>query len=212
MKQMSKTNFILYKDSKAIIDLLSDEQAGKLFKSIFQYVEDRTELETNDGMLKIAFTQIKVTLERDLIKYKKIVERNKENGKKGGRPTNKDKETQSIHSEPNKPSGLNGNPKEPKKADSVIDNGIDIDSDIDNDNKKSKPKKRFTKPNLKELELFCKENSYAIDCSYFIDYYESNGWKVGKNPMKDWKATVRNWARKNTTKQEEPKDLSRFSN
>ena len=34
-----------------------------------------------------------------------------------------------------------------------------------------------------------------MDASYFYDYYESNGWCVGKKPMKDWKAAVRNWMR-----------------
>lgn len=40
----------------------------------------------------------------------------------------------------------------------------------------------------------------TFDTSHFIDYYESNGWKVGRNPMRDWKATVRNWVRKDTPK------------
>ena len=38
---------------------------------------------------------------------------------------------------------------------------------------------------------------YSIRASKFIDYYTSNGWKVGKNPMKDWKAAVRSWAHNN---------------
>ena len=37
--------------------------------------------------------------------------------------------------------------------------------------------------------------SVDFDPDYFVDYYESKGWKVGKAPMKDWKATVRNWLR-----------------
>lgn len=51
-------------------------------------------------------------------------------------------------------------------------------------------------PTLKELNAYCSQNNFTIDCERFIDYYSSNGWKVGRNPMKDWKATVRNWARK----------------
>ena len=35
-----------------------------------------------------------------------------------------------------------------------------------------------------------------MDAERFVDYYTANGWKVGKNPMKDWKAAVRNWERK----------------
>jgi len=54
---------------------------------------------------------------------------------------------------------------------------------------------RFTPPAKEEIFDFCMENRLAVDVDRFYDYYTSNGWKVGKNPMKDWKATVRNWAR-----------------
>jgi hypothetical protein len=62
--------------------------------------------------------------------------------------------------------------------------------------------KRFTPPTRDEILEFCRENGLTIDADRFLDYYSSNGWKVGKNPMKDWKATVRNWARKD--QQERP--------
>ena len=45
------------------------------------------------------------------------------------------------------------------------------------------------------MKTYCEERNNNVDAEYFIDHYESNGWKVGKNPMKDWKATVRNWER-----------------
>lgn len=58
-------------------------------------------------------------------------------------------------------------------------------------------RKNFVKPTLEELKEYCIESSLSIDCQYFYDYYESNGWQVGKNKMKDWKATLRNWNRRN---------------
>lgn len=57
---------------------------------------------------------------------------------------------------------------------------------------------RFVKPSREEVETYCRENSYNMDVGRFLDYYEANGWKVGKNPMKDWKAAVRNWCRGST--------------
>jgi hypothetical protein len=36
----------------------------------------------------------------------------------------------------------------------------------------------------------------TLDANYFCDHYAANGWKVGKAPMRDWKATVRNWQRR----------------
>jgi predicted transcriptional regulator len=56
-------------------------------------------------------------------------------------------------------------------------------------------RKQFKKPSLEDVNLYCKERNNNVDCERFINYYESNGWKVGKSPMKDWKAAVRNWER-----------------
>ena len=49
------------------------------------------------------------------------------------------------------------------------------------------------------LASYSKEIGYPLDCKRFLDYYDANGWKIGKNPMKDWKACVRTWE-KNTIK------------
>ena len=57
--------------------------------------------------------------------------------------------------------------------------------------------KRFIKPSVKEIADYCNNNNYNIDAERFYDYYESKGWKVGKAPMKDWKAAVRMWSRNN---------------
>lgn len=53
----------------------------------------------------------------------------------------------------------------------------------------------FVKPTLEEITAYCKERGNKVDPERFLAYYESNGWKVGKNPMKDWRAAVRNWER-----------------
>lgn len=58
------------------------------------------------------------------------------------------------------------------------------------------PTKRFQKPTLDELITYKqKANLALIDCEAFFDFYESKGWVVGKNPMKDWQAAMRNWDR-----------------
>lgn len=56
--------------------------------------------------------------------------------------------------------------------------------------------KRFHPPTAEEVQAYCLERENGIDAQRFIDYYESNGWKVGKNPMKNWKAAVRTWESK----------------
>ena len=56
--------------------------------------------------------------------------------------------------------------------------------------------KKFLKPTASEINDYAKEIGFtSLDGSYFLDHYESNGWLVGKNPMKDWKAAVRTWKR-----------------
>ena len=54
---------------------------------------------------------------------------------------------------------------------------------------------RFTPPSVDDVRTYCKERGNNIDAEQFVDYYESKGWMIGKNKMKDWKAAVRNWAR-----------------
>ena len=57
-------------------------------------------------------------------------------------------------------------------------------------------KTKFIRPTANEIDLYAKEIGFlTLDPSYFLDHYDSNGWLIGKNPMKDWKATVRTWKR-----------------
>lgn len=196
MASDKKNNFILYKDFKSTIDLLTDEQAGKLIKAVFSYVNGRVEPNFTDGAITIAFSILKTQLERDLVKYKTIVERNQTNGLKGGRPKNNPNEKD----KPKKPNGLLSNPKEPKKADSdsVSDSVSDNDSDII---KKNSNKKVFVPPTLDEVKNYCTERNNNVNAEKWMNFYESKGWMVGKNKMKDWKAAVRTWEDK---KEEEP--------
>lgn len=63
--------------------------------------------------------------------------------------------------------------------------------------------KKFKKPTLEEVEAYCKERNNNVNAELFIDYYESNGWKVGKNSMKDWKAAIRTWERNRVNQHKE---------
>lgn len=67
--------------------------------------------------------------------------------------------------------------------------------------------KRFVPPTPEEVNTYCRERNNGIDGSEFCDFYTSKGWKVGKNPMKDWKAAVRTWER--SRKQSAPQPTER---
>ena len=60
--------------------------------------------------------------------------------------------------------------------------------------------KRFKKPSIEELQAYITEMGYTFSANHFFDYYESNGWKVGRNGMKSWKAACANWQRREHSK------------
>ena len=175
----NKKSFILYCDQQGVFNKLPDEIAGKLIKHIFAYVNDQNP-PCDDLLLTIAFEPIKQALKRDLLKYDDYIDKQRFNGAKGGRPK-KEEETQITQ------------PffKEPKKADNVnvtvSDNvkGIKVTRDV------------FIKPSIIELKNYMTEIGMADVSEKWFDYYESNGWLIGKNKMKNWKAAVRTWKNNN---------------
>jgi len=60
---------------------------------------------------------------------------------------------------------------------------------------------KFQKPSLQDVETYCRERGNNVNAEHFIDHYTANGWRVGKNPMKDWKAAIRTWEKNNATHQ-----------
>lgn len=84
------------------------------------------------------------------------------------------------------------NGEKEKEKEIEINKEIEIDSSAKSTTTK---RKRFEKPTLSEIKQYCIERNNKVNAEHFFDYYESNGWKVGKNSMKDWKAAVRTWER-----------------
>ena len=103
-----KKSLKLFIDSLDVLDELSDEQAGVLFKAIRDYEINGTE--NLSGLMKAIFTPFKNNIDRAKVAYSEACERNKANGLKGGRPKAKKSDTKQ-----NKPSGLKSNPKNPDK-------------------------------------------------------------------------------------------------
>ena len=65
--------------------------------------------------------------------------------------------------------------------------------------------KRFTPPTVEEVKAYCQERNNGIDAEAFVSFYESKGWLIGKNKMKDWKAAVRTWERSRQTEGKDKK-------
>ena len=64
---------------------------------------------------------------------------------------------------------------------------------VASDEPKTTKTKRFVKPTIQEIKDYINEKNYNVDAERFFNYYESNGWRVGKNPMKSWKAALATW-------------------
>ena len=60
--------------------------------------------------------------------------------------------------------------------------------------------RRFTKPTVDEIRVYCRERGNTVDAQRFFDFYEAKGWRVGKQPMKDWQAAVRTWEGRDSVK------------
>lgn len=63
----------------------------------------------------------------------------------------------------------------------------------------------FVTPTLTEIEDYCRERQNSVDAERFLNYYEANGWMVGRNKMKDWKAAVRTWEQRENARPVQPK-------
>ena len=84
-------------------------------------------------------------------------------------------------------------------TDTYTDTNTDIKETLSNERVK-KTASRFSPPTLDEVRDYINEQGYRIDAEAFIDHYQSVGWKVGQKPMKDWKAAVRTWVRRDKEK------------
>ena len=171
----NKKSFVLYTDIIESIRLLDNAKAGELFKHILSYVNDENP-STNDVIINLAFTPIKQSLKRDLIKYDTYINKQSENGKKGGRP--KTQKTQPFISKP-------------KKADSV---SVSV-SDSVNDNKIYIPTiQEFLNHATTKLAYQNKDAQYynhALTSKY--NTWLDDDWKNahGKK-IKNWKNALNN--------------------
>lgn len=83
---------------------------------------------------------------------------------------------------------------------SIVENSI-VENSIIKENTK---RKKFVKPTPEEIHQYCLERNNFVNWQQFYDFYESKGWKVGNQPMKDWKACVRTWERKDKKQENLP--------
>jgi hypothetical protein len=102
----NKKSFVFYTEWIEIFDSLTNEESGRLIKHIFEYVNDKNPI-TDDKLINLCFIPIRQSLKRDLKKWENYIEKQKANGKKGGRP--KTQKTQAFLEKPKKADNVNVN-------------------------------------------------------------------------------------------------------
>ena len=181
-----KKSFILYLDNLKISEKLSDKKLGKFFRAIIKYHNNENyEL---PKQLELVFEIFKNQFKRDEEKYHQICIRNRINGEKGGRPKTNPVGLSITHKKPTEPNKL-------KKA--YNDNDSVNDNVIENVKEKNKAI-ALPLASIEEIETYFLEKTRdpifsKKHAKKYFDHYESNGWKVGSNPMKLWKNSVNGW-------------------
>lgn len=176
-----KDSFVLYTDQKAVMDKLSDEQAGKLIKAIYEYVESG-EMPELDNVLDLVITPFKTVLDKDKAKYEEVSKVRAEAGSKGG----KAKESNNKQNEQLQANG--------SKTGNCDDNDNVNDNDLEKENiKKSYGENgnvKFTDEEYEKVKAYF-PNDYTERIQALDDYIQSKGKRY-----KDFFATLKTWARK----------------
>ena len=177
--------FLFFENFKSIADKLPDDMRLKFYDALLAYVFDG--VEPDDVMIAALITAIKPSLDKE--------------DKRGG---NHNPTGQNQYSE------VKTGQKEVKNNFEQVKNGQSgqsfLETETGNNKQETKEKdnlkviqkeknKNFIKPTFEEVQAYCQERKNNVDVARWFDYYTANGWKVGKNAMKDWRAAVRTWER-----------------
>lgn len=170
---------------REVISPLNDAEKGRLFDAMLLYAEtgEQPDLKGNERY-------IWPTAKQAIDRAEKKADTLRQNGNKGGRPPKeenqtKPNETKEKQTKANE-SNLFDKDKE-KEKEKVKENHLTV--------VKEKPLTRFTPPSVDDVRAYCQERGNRVDAQRFVDFYASKGWRVGNQPMKDWRAAVRTWER-----------------
>ena len=188
MEESERSSFTFYLSFEKAISKLDDNNQLIVYRAISRY-SLFGEIPQVDGFAAIAWELIKPILDKSRIRSI--------NGAKA-----KGKSKPNLVGNQNAVS-KNGAKTKLKQSKNEAKTKRDRDRDRDRINIEDKSSNngadkstRFVPPTLTEVQDYIQKNSYSVDASTFIDFYTSKGWMVGSNKMKDWKAAVRTWQRK----------------
>lgn len=178
-----KNSFVLYHDIREPLKLLSDEERGKLFLALLDYSEFGI-MPDYEGSLGMAFAFVRTSIDRDCEAWEIKRQKRADAGRKGGQTT--------------QAKVSNAKQIEQTQANLAVPVPVPVPALVPVPGKKEsgadKPptRSRFVPPTVEEVAEYVRERGSKVDPQGFIDFYEAKGWKMGKTPMKNWKAACRN--------------------
>ena len=174
---MARDYICLYHSYLDAIQALGDAERGRLLTAMLEYsiTGEAPQLSGNERFL---FPMIKAQIDRDRSRYDAICQKNSDNVRKRSSTTDNDR----------KRSYTNGNKGKGEDKGEGKGKG-EIESPSGN-------RERFAPPTVPDVAAYCQERGNTVDPQRFVDFYASKGWRVGSQPMKDWKAAVRTWERR----------------
>lgn len=185
---MALEYFPFYYSYRKKLEKLSDQEVGRLVRSLLEYGETG-ETEELAGRESIAFDFIADDINRAKAAYEERCAKNQRNI--GKRYARQDDTTvyDGIRTNTNvyETYQTKDKDKDKTKDNSLPPNGV---SDT--------RAKRFTPPTLDDVSAYIRERGSNVDAQRFLDFYTAKGWMVGKNRMKDWKAAVRTWEKRDS--------------
>lgn len=177
---MAREYVCLYHSYLKSVEPLNDAERGRLFTACLTYSMTGAEPDLR-GNERFVWPTIREQIDRDTKKYSDFCKKQQENIRKRWDTTVYDGT-----------SGIPDDTKHTKEKEKEKEN-ILSSPNVEDSIARTPARKRFTPPTLAEVTAYCRERQNTVDPQRFIDYYTANGWKVGKNSMKDWKAAVRTW-------------------
>lgn len=168
--------FPCYNSYLTKIAKLSDQEVGRLFRALLTYSASG-EAQELTGREAVAFDFIKDDIDRANESYAQKCETNRRN------------RTSTTVNDRQRPSTKQDDRPQNKDEDEDEEKG-----ETEGKGVTGRARARFTPPTPEDVREYCREHEYRVDADRFVALYESNGWKVGRNPMKDWRAAVRYWA------------------
>ena len=172
-----RESFVFYRSFFEALVGMDKETQSDCLMAVADYALNGAE-PTMTPAVRMFFTLVKPQLDANNQRF--------ENGCKGGRPRKEENNQEKTKTKPK------NNQTETNIEPNVNDN-VNVNV-LKKDNLKVIQKKQsFIKPSLEDVRGYCLERNNQVDPERWFDYYTSNGWKIGKNSMKDWRAAVRTW-------------------